>query len=402
VYFYLSFDGSAEFRMPRDDSQFFVALGGQAVISGASGSDNLLSLPSPQNGILNLNGECWGWTGGEPQRLSVFQHQISASDWGGSPMVVGDSNCQITLQLQGMPAFMAITTYDGDTGGLPAPYDLSYKALVGPNTGGFMDTFARMLRDVSWKWDGNPQDITGFTIYLNNQPILKVQGANERTARIILPLDCGPPPTIYVVANGVQGDSPQSANTTIWQDPCTHYARVEFLDLYLKRTCDGLCGGSNWHYCRRLEAYYRFSVNGITRRYFSSNFPRYMWCGSYPIEDLMPAADAVFLVPLSIDPILHPFEVVIDTEFWDQDDWSADDSFGHHQTKFGYNNWNHAVGDFNAECGNVYKEGQLWYGCPPQYDDQFLRTYDYAISGTAHSKLIFYFSLYPNAVKLNP
>lgn len=402
VYFYLSFDGSPEFRLPRDDSQFFKALGGQAVISGTSGADNLLSLPSPQNGILNLAGECWGWAGGEPQRLSVFQQQISQSAWVGSPVVVGDANCQITLKLQGIPGFMAVTTYAGDAGGLPAPYDLDYKSLVPSNAQGFMSSFARTLRDVSWKWDGNPQDITGFTIYLNGQPVLKVQGADQRKARIILPLDCGPPPTFYVVANGVQGDSPPSSTTTIWQSPCTHYARIEFFYLNVKWTCDGICTGYKSAYCRRLEAYYRFSVNGLTRRYFSSNFPRYMWCGNYPIEDLMPAQDAVFLVPISIDPVLHPFEVVVDTEFWDQDDWSGDDSFGHHQKKFGFNNWNHAVGFFNSECGNIYDGGQIWYACPPSYDDQFLYTYDVAISGTAHTTLKFYFSVYPNAVKDNP
>jgi hypothetical protein len=118
----------------------------------------------------------------------------------------------------------------------------------------------------------------------------------------------------------------------------------------------------------------------------------------------MSAEDAVFLVPIGseIDPAIAPFEVVIDTEFWDQDDWSGDDSFGHHQNKHGFNSLNHAVGWFNSECHNVYKNGRVWFGCPPTYDDQFLYTFDVAISGTAHSDLTYFLSVYPNLVKDNP
>ena len=94
--------------------------------------------------------------------------------------------------------------------------------------------------------------------------------------------------------------------------------------------------------------------------------------------------------------------MVVDTEFWDQDDWSGDDSFGHHQTKHGFNSWNHAINWFNSECGNSYNSGAVWFGCPPTYDDQFLYTNDYASSGTAGSRLYYYFSLYPNFVNENP
>jgi hypothetical protein len=404
VYFYVSLDNGAEFRLPRDDSQFFTAVGGQVMISGTSGSDSLLSLPVPQTGALSLAGECWGWNAGEPQRLSTFQQQIPQSAWAGNPLTVGDSNCQLTLKLQGTPGFLGMTTFEGSPGGLPAPYDLTYASIKGIDPTDIGSSFARSIRDLSWKWNGNPQEITGFTIYLNGQPLVKVQGADQRSFRIMLPSDCGAPPTWYVVANGIQGDSPPSATSTIWQSPCTQYARVEFAHLNLKWTCDGWCPGSNSAYCRRLEAYYRFSVNGLTRKFYSSNFPRYMWCGHYPVTDLMSAEDAVFLVPIGseINPAIAPFEVVIDTEFWDQDSGSGDDSFGHHQNKHGFNNLNHAVGWFNSQCGQVYDSGRIWFGCPPMFDDQLLYTYDVAISGTAHSDLTYYLSVYPNAVKENP
>jgi hypothetical protein len=404
VYFYLSLDSAPEFRLPRDDSLFFTVIGGKGVIPGASGSDSLVSLSVPQSGALNLSGECWGWNGGEPQLLSAFQQQVPESAWAGFPLTVGGAACEITLKLQGLPGFQILTTFEGSGGGLPAPYDLGYKGIPGITSASLWSSFARAIRDLSWKWDGNAQDISGFTIYLNGQPLMKVQGANQRTARILLPSDCGPHPTFHIVANGVQGDSASSPVVTIYQSPCTQYARVEFTHLHLKWTCDGYCSGSKSAYCRRLEAYYRFSVNGVTRRFYSSNFVRYMWCGNYPITDLMSPEDAIFLVPIGseIDPATQPFEVVIDTEFWDQDDWFGDDSFGHHQNKHGFNSHNHAVGWFNSECGNVYKNGRVWFGCPPSYDDQFLYTYDIAISGTAHSDLTYYLSVYPNAVKDNP
>lgn len=415
IYFYISFEGQPEERFPLDDSQFYTLVSGHGQVQPHSSVDQALTLPPLQDGILDLVGECWGWAGGDLVRIEKFAESIPEAEMQGQEIILGGSNCKLSFLLQMEDDSQSLSKYAGNMGGLPAPYDLKaekqslyeqYRKLSPA-----YDWVYRYTRVVSWRWDGNPKDITGFTIYINGKPVYKAQGGDVRETIVIFPDECGPPSTWAVVANGKGGDSPMSQVETLWQGPCTHYAKVDFETLATHRTCDGkaLCAAKKLYYCDTLEVYFELSVNHITRKFYSSNFPLKMKCISfYYLPDIVTQPNgAVFLVPLFATEenyalTKNPFEIVVETEFWDQDTWSGDDSFGHYKQKHGFPDWAFAMNWFKMG----FEEAVYGYGSGPPY---FHCDYDYLVyielhkaDDTADTDLSYWFSLYPNHILSSP
>ncbi len=363
VYFYISFEGQPEQRFPLDDSHFYGLVGGVGQIQPHASADQVLVLPSVGEGALDISGECWGLAGGKPVLLERFSETVRQMEAGSQEVILGGASCQLTAQLSVVDESQALTAYDGDMGGLPAPYNLRdnvHKELK-PYLilGSYVpahEWLYRFTRIVTWSWDGNPADITGFTIYVNGKPEVQVQGADTRKAMIIVPDKCGFVTTWGVVANGKGGDSPMSQVAGIYMSPCTRFLKVEFRRLYFSRTCDGrglYCGIQDGLYCDELEAYFELSVNQVTRKFYSGNFVLKVTCHDlFFFKDIVTTPNGqVFLVPLFTElDTVDSFDVVVETEFWDEDTWSGDDSFGHHKKKHGFAQWPQAISWLQEYC----------------------------------------------------
>ena len=60
VYCYVSFENAPEARLPAQDGDFIAVQGGQGDLTPWP---HTFALPIPQDGTLDLSGECWGWAG---------------------------------------------------------------------------------------------------------------------------------------------------------------------------------------------------------------------------------------------------------------------------------------------------------------------------------------------------
>jgi hypothetical protein len=211
VYFYLSFEGRPEQRFPADDSQFYTLISGHGQIQPRASADQRLTLPPLQDGKLDISGECWGWAGGNLSVLDKSQESILEAEMRGEEIVLGGPPCRLSFALQPLDGTQSLTTYGGNASGPPAPYDLKAEQQEQYEGLRFLpgfDWIHRYTRLITCSWDGNPNDLAGFTIYINGKAPYKAEDPKARKTTMILPDKCGLPSTWAVVANGKSGDSP--------------------------------------------------------------------------------------------------------------------------------------------------------------------------------------------------
>ncbi len=69
VYCYVSFEDAPEARLPAQEGDFIAVQDGHGDLTPWS---HTFTLPIPQDGALDLSGECWGWAGEEPGQTGNF------------------------------------------------------------------------------------------------------------------------------------------------------------------------------------------------------------------------------------------------------------------------------------------------------------------------------------------
>lgn len=82
-YCYVSFDGAPEIRLPPDDFTFVQVQGGQGHIAEWGAGSRRFVVPLPKDGVLDLQGECWGWSRNTLHKLGPFASTFSSETWDG-------------------------------------------------------------------------------------------------------------------------------------------------------------------------------------------------------------------------------------------------------------------------------------------------------------------------------
>ena len=176
----------------------------------------------------------------------------AANFWGSQPSnkvgaLVAEGDCPQTmathLQVEALDTSGQMTTFSYDDPSMLVPYDVFENRVRSFNP---VDP---LLRSLSWRWDGDPNAISGFQILLNGVPYNEgggwsLVGATGRSALVRLPQECGSRISWQVRAVAGEAQSSLSALTpdNDYDLPvCPEYAMVTFRAIYFGEDFDEDC-----------------------------------------------------------------------------------------------------------------------------------------------------------------
>jgi hypothetical protein len=247
VYCYFSFEDAPHARVP--DGGFFddfveTVIGEQGSIGPWASGERKLVVPIPGDESLEVEGECWGWTGGVLSELGRCSGIYPRQTWDGTRLRLegGDFAIGVAIKLLAgaLDTSGQMTTFSYDDPFMPVPYDVVEDRVRSFNP---VDP---MMRSLSWKWDGDPSTISGFEILLNGAPYnvsggLSLVDPTSRVARVMLPWKCGGHISWQVRAVAGRAQSVLSALTpdNDYDLPnCPQYVMVHFYAISFEEDCD--------------------------------------------------------------------------------------------------------------------------------------------------------------------
>jgi len=347
VYCYVSVEGTAETRIPINQGDFIVEtadiLGSAPNPSGGSwnitdywGEQNLLLLPIPTDGELNLEGRCLGLSGqSPPQPIGSFRSSVPDSMWDGRRL---DINTDGSIFSAGFKVYylgsrQASGAYRFTDTDLLAPRIERVTAGVADDPAN-QDWAARHIT-LEWSWPGDPEDIRGFVIHFGEQSVRTVP-KERRQDEFLLGSSCGDSIDFHIAAIGPGGaQSPPSAVYTYTQPDCEVYAYVTFESIQTGYTddcfyldCPFLNAGPDINVpvsgpCDVLSVYYDIWATGaveIREAYYGANTYLAFTCNSKYYFNQIGDNDTL-VVPIDPDdPYLR-----FGTRFREYDFWWDDD-----------------------------------------------------------------------------
>ena len=112
-------------RLPTDDSVFLAMENGRIDLSNAGAGSQLIAITKPEDGSVSISGECWGWTGDSPTRLSSFDMSIPENDWNDSTKEAGNENCSFSFNLKPIDDGKTYQTMNAKgSGAVPPPFNV--------------------------------------------------------------------------------------------------------------------------------------------------------------------------------------------------------------------------------------------------------------------------------------
>ncbi|TKJ28598.1 MAG: hypothetical protein CEE40_11315 [Chloroflexi bacterium B3_Chlor] len=265
VYCYLSFEGAPHVRVP--DAGGFFNDGVQAALWGdnfplSPSGDGRLVVPIPGDESLEIEGECWGRSGGKAREIGPLSGEYPRQTWDGSRRSLAGSGLEIGVAIKPLEGAVdtsgLTTTFGYDDPMMPVPYDVFEDRVRSPFP---VDP---LLRALNWKWDGDPGKISGFQILLNGVPYnagggWSLAGPTSRSAQVRLPKDCGGRISWQVRAVAGQAQSNLSAlspDNDYDLPQCPEYAMVTFHAIKFEEDCDD------------LDPAWLLELNGQTKQFY--------------------------------------------------------------------------------------------------------------------------------------
>jgi LysM repeat protein len=386
AYCYVSFENTPEQRLPYEE---FIALQG-----GKSQASDIASfgIAVPKDRIIDLSGECWGWSGNALSKIGDFRAALAPETWNGQRQTLTGTNLQIGVSVSPYPETLA-DKYGSTDPTLTVPYDVTFEVPPGDQGG---KTYHRPFGILRWKWDGDPKLIDGFEIFLNGKPYDSVK-ADSWGSSAQLPNECGEPPRWQVAARAGTVTSNLSAPFVYALPKCQTVLRVRFDQIILDETDDGWPGD----YCDNLEAYFKISVRDATRSFWDTNFAMPLRCGTYKFKDITggPFAQLYAPEPNAITIPVSPGEdlgaIWIEAKFWDSDTGagSSDDLFASFAE--------HPLGAYVPQLGQRWTCSGTSLGCSsgPDWECAIHGQTGRSIFDEAKSSLVYTYSVYPNNCK---
>lgn len=100
VYCYASLAGAPEVRLPERDFTFIQVSAGQGNIAEWAAGNRKLVVSMPKDGVLNLGGECWAWSGKTLHRLGPFAGKYPSETWDGARRPLEGAGFHIDVALK--------------------------------------------------------------------------------------------------------------------------------------------------------------------------------------------------------------------------------------------------------------------------------------------------------------
>jgi hypothetical protein len=218
-YCYVSVNGFPPKRFPVQDG-IFIQLS-VPPFNFMIGGDLTFRVPIPDPRTVTLAGECLGWLGDDLVNLGPFEVSVPESDWDGRELTIDGGSYQIKFTAM-IPyptevSSMVQSQYDLT---LPPPYDLrleTSRSLSG-----------QTQHTLSWRWDGDPESIYGFSIFIDG---VGLGYAQDNTYPILIPDTCSLSISFTVSALGMDAPSVPSEELIHTTQPCDVTAIVEFISL---------------------------------------------------------------------------------------------------------------------------------------------------------------------------
>ncbi len=280
VYCYVSFENAPEARLPAQDGDFIAVQDGQGDLSPWP---HTFALPIPQDGTLDLSGECWGWAGEDLGKLGKFTAGLGSETWDGAPRMAQGSAIEISLIIQpqtpagtkmifaerspGLPSgssqgFLEETLPIDPTLPIPVITDGWSRATTIPCPD--CERCNPSCRSLIWKWDGDETKIRGFAVFLDGLPYGGIfPYPPMRNVIVQPPLSACAAESSWQVAAVTASAMSQLSQPYVLPAPdpqdlsriCTIYIKVKFEYLDLEWTHDGFGSGSPGD-CDTMDAYY--------------------------------------------------------------------------------------------------------------------------------------------------
>jgi hypothetical protein len=269
VYCYVSFEGAPHVHVPAAITDFIQVTGGKGNIASWASGNNKLVVPIPGDESLEVEGECWGWSGGKLGKFGTFSGKYARPTWDGVRRPLPGTGFEIGVAIKPLGGALdtsgLLTTYSYEDPTLAVPYEVVEHKLYSPWP------IDPLLRSLSWKWDGDSSKIAGFQILLNGAPYSPSGGwslvaPTARYADVRLPKDCGMHITWKVRAIAGEAQSKLSApakenDYDLPKCPLPMYAMVKFNTISFIDDCDD------------LDLYWYLTVAGVTKQFYWSCDP---------------------------------------------------------------------------------------------------------------------------------
>ena len=369
VYCYVSVEGAPEQRFPRSEGSFFddffndfvqVGLleGFYKIDIGRGG----FTVPYPEDGAVDIAGECLAWSGGNPNSLGEF-----------NTILIPDEVEFVGKKLIETPNFRIwVSIVPAGSENTEGTYTVPNPLIKTPYFLQIVDTGHRDKPDyptnknLTWEWEGDESEIEGFTVFLNGNPF-KLALPHERSIYYTPTGKCGKHMKFEVAANLSNGQSPRSEAKEYNQERCGPWAEVQFVSIETGSTNDSDVGT-----CDTIETYFRFETwgaNSHTTLNYGCESCSFVILGS-------PRADLTCNTTYKFDDIFYAIttsrggdrlivQVDPDNPFlsfavsgWDYDEGDDPDSVFHHMwtlTSLPVDNWSEYeeefVHDGNYETG---------------------------------------------------
>ena len=203
-----------------------------------------LVVPIPGDESLDVEGECLGWVGGKLSEIGPLSGEYPRQTWDGARRSLAGSGLEIGLAIKPLEGALdtsgLTTTFSYDDPSMPVPYEVSEGRVRSPFP---VDPLERWL---TWRWDGDPNEISGFQILLNGVPYnagggWSLLGPTGRSALVRLPSVCGGHISwqVRAVAGHSQSNlSALSPDNDYNLPQCPEYAMVTFHSVWFEEDCD--------------------------------------------------------------------------------------------------------------------------------------------------------------------
>lgn len=330
LYCYVSEGNNPETRIPNDDNTFINLINGKLLDYPKGKSQFIVKIP--QNGVLNLKGECLAWAGNSLTKLGPFNTQLKTSDMSSYSDLLyikpESGNYDIRFLVKPLSSTAPEDkglwwTYGYSDPTLPKPYDLQISGSKSTYAPG--DTTEWYERNLEWKWDGDQSKIKGFTVLRDGVPVSKQATASARDMKVWITKFCDTRVRWEVAAVSDSGVA-ISAPLEYDMPKCEHAMIVHINSIDFQMVFDDEewpeSGGVGC--IHTAEGYFNFTVNDQWRSFYTGPFYMpFKGCKSYdlvaitkPYENMYPEPTA-FRIPWPANE--ERLWVKIYVRFWDYD-----------------------------------------------------------------------------------
>jgi hypothetical protein len=119
VYCYLSFEGAPHVRVPDAGGGFF-----NDFVQAVPGAIKFV-VPIPGDESLEVEGECWGWSGGKLSEIGTLSGEYPRQTWDGARITLAGSGLQIGLTIKPLEGAL-------DTSGLTTTFSYDDRSMSVP------------------------------------------------------------------------------------------------------------------------------------------------------------------------------------------------------------------------------------------------------------------------------